>query len=185
VRVSSRQDFIALTLVTVPLLVAPIPWAAARLWPLLLLWAACGVVYFRLLPARESGWTLYHLNETQWRRAWASAADECGLAGRWRGRTWVSAQGKALLRYSVFPWLRSVSVQLRPARLSSGTHVHRHSCLSTVEQVLDRQLVRVRQMPSSSGVCLLSLGVAMMTLPIWLIGRHAPDMAMAFARLFG
>jgi len=45
--------------------------------------------------------------------------------------------------------------------------------------------MRVEQLPSTTGACLLLVGVALLTLPIWMMGRHIQDVVEAMVHLFG
>lgn len=180
VRLSSRQDFILLAVVTVPILIAPIPpVAGSRAWPILIALAAvAGWAWRRLAPTAHAGWAVYHLTESQWRVALADAASAAGWTGRWRGRAWVRADGRTLLRYAVYPVLRIISVQLRPSL--SATPVR-----ARLETLLDQRLSRIEQLPAASGLCLTCIGVALLSAPVWVLGHNAPALAAAFARLLG
>ena len=37
----------------------------------------------------------------------------------------------------------------------------------------------------TTGACLWVLGISLMILPLWILGRHLPDVASALARLLG
>jgi hypothetical protein len=185
-RVSSRADFIALTCVLVPVLCWPIPaLAGARLWWLLAAgMGLAAVLFLRLLPDRDAGWVIYNISEGRWRQALQNAARSVGLAGEWTGRCWQDRERGLRIEYGTIPLLRNVSVRVLTGTDAAGPGGLPRERLARLEQALDRHLGRFEQLPSASGALLLTLGVAVMILPLWVLGRHAPDVAAAVARLF-
>lgn len=180
-RLSSRADFVALTSVLAPFVIWPIPaLAAARQWVLLvggLVLAA--IVFLRLLPRPHAGWVIYNISEGRWRSAFDAAARAAGVIGRWNGRTWRDAAGGLTLSYTTFSQLRNVSVQI---------HGEGRVVAPLAERIgarLDAQFERMEQLPSASGALLLVVGILVTLFPVWLLGRHAQDVAQAVARLFG
>lgn len=179
--ISSRVDFLALTCVMMPLLFWPVPaLLSARLWwPLAIGGAVAAALFVRLLPRHGEGWVIYNISEGRWRRALESAAASAGLCGDWNGRAWQTKDGRVSLQYNYLSVLSNVSVNVR--RSSEGNS----DDMSRLADQLDRQFERAEQMPSTSGACLLVLGVALMVVPLWILGQHASDVAASVARLWG
>lgn len=178
-RVSSRSDFIALTTVIIPLLFWPVPSLVVnRLWWLIGLEAVAAVWFFaKLMPRAEAGWVVYNISEGRWRSAWDSAAASAGLNGGWHGRTWRDEHGGLQIAYTGIPLLRNISVE---ATFQNDAAASR---LTNATDRLDRHLARIEQLPSTTGACLWVLGIALMLMPLWILGRHAHDVASALARL--
>ncbi|MEE8169879.1 MAG: hypothetical protein V3T70_04965 [Phycisphaerae bacterium] len=179
-RISQRSDFIALATVSVPLLVWPVPaLIIGHAWGALLAAAVLSVVGFsRWLPSRDRGWVIYNISEAAGRRILDAAARDVGLRGGWHGQCWREDSGRTVFEYGALTVLRNVSVELRP---DGGSHAPFHEALAAA---VDRRLERIHQLPSTAGACLLTIGVALITVPLWILGRHAPDVAAAAARLF-
>ena len=180
-RVSSRTDFVALTSVVAPLLFWPVPALVVyRLWWLIALEALAAAWFFhRLLPRGDRGWVLYNISEGRWRSAWDAAASAAGLRGEWRDRAWCDESGRLRVEYTSLPLLRNVSVETTAADELAAQR------LNEAAARLDRHLTRIDQLPSTSGACLWVLGIALMLLPLWILGRHVHEVASALARLLG
>lgn len=180
-RVSSRADFVALTSVMIPLLFWPIPaLVVSRMWWLLAVGLCAAVIAFvRLLPRRDAGWVVYNLSEGRWRRTLENACRGAGLQGEWSGRTWREASGAMSLTYNYLSVLRNVSVNVDAASQAARGRA------DELARRLDEQFLSIEQLPSTSGACLLVLGVMLMVVPLWVLGQHAQDVAATVARLWG
>ncbi|MCK6485109.1 MAG: hypothetical protein HUU22_00920 [Phycisphaerae bacterium] len=180
-RLSSRTDFVALTSVLAPFVIWPIPaLAAARQWTLLLAGLVlAAIAFWRLLPRPHAGWVIYNISEGRWRSALEAAARAAGIVGKWHGRTWQDAAGELSFSYTTFSQLRNVSVQIQADGGNVASHAER------IGARLDAQFERMEQLPSASGALLLIVGILVTLFPVWLLGRHAHDVAQAVARLFG
>jgi hypothetical protein len=177
-RVSSRADFTSLTIVMLPLLVAPIPaLARASLWWLLGLEVGLAAwAFFALLPRGGDGWVIYNISAPRCRAVIEAAMADAGWAGRWNGDTWRGDAGA--LHLTSVPLLRNVTIHLE---LSGGTGDGR---VAAFDRALERRLMRIEQLPSTTGACLLLVGVALLALPIWMMGRHIQDVVEAMVHLF-
>ncbi len=177
--VSSRSDFVSLTIVMAPLLIAPMPALANRsLWwllPLELVLAAWG--FFSMLPGRSDGWVIYNISARRCRAAIDAALRDLGWVGRWKGDAWQGDCGELTL--SSIPLLRNVTIH---ADWQTSRSADR---LGELDRALQRRLMRIEQLPSTAGACLLVLGVALLAMPIWMMGRHIQDVVEAVVHLFG
>jgi hypothetical protein len=54
-----------------------------------------------------------------------------------------------------------------------------------LEAQLTSRFTQIAQLPSSMGACLVLLGVMLMILPMWMVGRHIHDLVDAMSHLFG
>jgi len=177
--VSSRADFTSLTIVMLPLLIAPMPaLARASMWWLLALEIVlAGWAFFAILPGRLDGWVIYNISAVRCRATIDAALQELGWSGRWAGDTWRGGPGE--LHLTSLPLLRNVTVHVQLNGGGAAGHV------ADLDRTLQRRLMRVEQLPSTTGACLLLVGVALLTLPIWMMGRHIQDVVEAMVHLFG
>jgi len=177
--VSSRSDFISLTIVMAPLLIAPMPALANRsLWWLLALEVLlAGWAFFAMLPGRWDGWVIYNISGRRCRAAVEAALRDLGWGGSWKGDVWRGEIGELAL--SSIPLLRNVT--LHTGRLSRRSAER----LAELDRALQHRLMRIEQLPSTAGACLLVLGVALLAMPIWMMGRHIQDVVEAVVHLFG
>lgn len=180
-RISSRSDFVALTSVMAPLLFWPVPAMAAShyWWVIALEVLAATWAFLRLLPDRDAGWVVYNISEGCWRSAWEAAARSAGVDGAWDGKRWLALDGTHVMTYHSLSVLRNISVEVKNPRLFSQDRGQKLAAR------LDAQFQRIEQLPSTTGACLWILGVALMLMPLWILGRHAHDVVTALARLFG
>lgn len=154
--------------------------SAARQWTLLLAGLVlAAIAFWRLLPRPHAGWVIYNISEGRWRSALEAAARAAGIVGKWHGRTWQDAAGELSFSYTTFSQLRNVSVQIQADGGNVASHAER------IGARLDAQFERMEQLPSASGALLLIVGILVTLFPVWLLGRHAHDVAQAVARLFG
>lgn len=177
--VSSRTDFVSLTIVMAPLLIAPMPALANRsLWWLLALELALAAwAFFSMLPGRSDGWVIYNISSRRCRAAIDAALRDLGWRGKWKGDAWKGECGELTL--SSIPLLRNVTIHTQWPTARSADR------LSELDQALQRRLTRIEQLPSTAGACLLVLGVALLAMPIWMMGRHIQDVVEAVVHLFG
>ena len=177
--VSSRNDFVSLTIAMAPLLIAPMPALAnGSLWWLLPIEVALAAwAFFSMLPGRCDGWVIYNISSRRCRAAVEAALRDLGWNGRWKGDVWRGDIGE--LSLSSIPLLRNVTVHTE--RLSPRTMDQ----LPELDRALQRRLMRIEQLPSTAGACLLVLGVALLAMPIWMMGRHIQDVVEAVVHLFG
>ncbi|MGB9624765.1 MAG: hypothetical protein ACPMAQ_07870 [Phycisphaerae bacterium] len=167
--ISSRADFVTLTVVFMPLLVWPVPFLVSHgLWWLLGLGAAavCGA-FAALLPEPYAGWVIYHtgrpeveaiLHHAARRLGWDVRCDEAG-----------TSIPEANLRYwcSAFPWLGSVSIHLEPlaGRADAGA-------IERFRAEIERRLERRSLLPSPVGAGLVLVGIVLWVVPLWMVFRH-------------
>ncbi len=177
--VSSRADFTSLTIVMLPLLVAPMPaLVRASLWWLLI--AEVGLaawVFCAMLPGRLDGWVVYNISSARCRATIDAVLAELGWTGRWTGDSWRGAGGE--LHLTSLPLLRNVTIHLELGGRDAAPRI------ADLDEALQRRLMRIEQLPSTTGACLLLLGVALLTLPMWMMGRHIQDVVEAMVHLFG
>lgn len=177
--VSSRTDFVSLTIVMAPLLIAPMPALANRsLWWLLALELVLAAwAFFAMLPGKSDGWVIYNISSRRGRAAIDAALHDLGWSGHWKGNSWKGERGELTL--SSVPLLRNVTIHTRWLTARSAGR------LDELDRAIQRRLSRIEQLPSTTGACLLVLGVALLAMPIWMMGRHIQDVVEAVAHLFG
>jgi hypothetical protein len=177
--VSARADFASLAIVASPLLVAPMPtlMQAGLGWliPLEIALAASG--FFLLLPKRRAGWVVYNITPHEYGNIVRAAIDDLGWRGDWSGETWSGPQGR--LHLNGFPLLRNVAIHMA----FNGRDADEQAAL--LAERLDARLAAIAQLPSTTGVCLVMLGIGLMALPIWMMGRHMQELVEAVIHLFG
>ncbi len=177
--VSSRADFAGLTCALLPLVAAPMAaLARAGMWWMVALHGLLvGLAFARLLPGRSAGWVVYNISAEHGRKIVEEALREAGWGGRWRGRTWRGAGGG--LSLTSFPLLRNVTIHLDPPpdRRDPGA--------ASLARALEGRLRGVEQLPSAGGACMVMLGVGLLMLPLWMMGRHIQDLVDAVNHLLG
>jgi len=166
---SCRADFVALTVVFLPVLVWPVPFLAAHGWWWLLgLGAACVAVAFAcLLPRSDAGWVIYHTTENEARAMVRHAVRRIGFDGHWSGRRLNVPDACATIRLSPFPWLGCVSIHLRGQTGRPDPHL-----VTRIQEQLQHQLARRSLLPSVVGTCLVVVGVVLWLVPLWMMLRH-------------
>lgn len=179
--VSSRSDFISLSIVLAPVLVLPVPLLAqATLWWLLLLVVvALAGVFAWMLPSAEAGFVVYNITRPYCMRLIKAAIHRLGWVGHWHGRFWQSDDGAFKIHIRDFALLRNVTVHCEAPADSRTDRV------ATLSNEMQQRLSGVSQLPSTMGACLVVLGLGLMVLPLWTVGRHIDDLVDAMSRLFG
>ena len=167
--VNARSDFIALTLVFVPVLVWPVPLLVAGNYTwLLAAGLALGAAGFvALVPAPMSGWVIYNVGEGRCRRALEEAVEQAGWGFHWQDHTMTVPQANLRIDISCFPLLRNVSLHFRPivGKLQAEP-------IELLRQHLESRLMRVALLPSTTGACLLVIGAGLLIVPLWMMSRH-------------
>ena len=166
---SSRADFVTLTVVFMPILIWPVPFLVGHgLWWLLGVGVAlvCGAFFF-LLPRPRAGWVIYHTTEAETRAMVQHAARRLGWSARWDESTMIVSEANVRVRCSAFPWLGSVSVHFEP--LAGGSD---SAALDFLRFQVERQLERRSLLPSAVGAGLVLVGVALWIVPLWMMFRH-------------
>ncbi len=178
--VNGRNDFVALTLVFVPMLVWPAPVLLRHgLWPLLVAGLLAALVAFCvLLPGRWSGWVIYNVTEQRCRRHLENALAIRQLAYEKTDGAYVVAGGQLTLRIAGFALLRNVSVHFEFPSKHPPTHL-----LSELREAFEAELHGLALLPSSSGACMLALGVLLLILPLWMMNTHVDAIVETITRL--
>lgn len=178
--ISSRADFVTLTVVFLPALVWPAPFLVERGW-----WGLLGIglavvccAFFTLLPRPQAGWVVYHTNEDEMRVILQRAVRRLGWTAQWT-RDGVTIPDAALrIRSSAFPWFGSVSMHVegiggRP----------RSEAVNALRAQLEQQLERRSLLPSAVGTCLVIVGVVLWVVPLWMMFRHMDAIVMLVQHL--
>jgi len=180
--VSSRSDFVSLSIVLAPLLVLPVPLLAqAALWWLLALGVvALAGVFAWMLPSTEAGFVMYNITRPRCVRLIKAAIHHLGWAGHWHGRVWQSDDGTFTMHIRDFALLRNVTVHCE-----TPTGSRADDRVAALSNEMQQRLSEVSQLPSTMGACLVVLGLGLMILPLWTVSRHIDDLVDAMSRLFG
>lgn len=179
--VTSRSDFLALTSVLMPVLLWPVPdFIRGQLYVSLAMGLLAAVAAFLyLLPRPDAGFVIYNVAEARCLRLLAQTIRGLGLDGRWDGRTWLVDSGALSIEVRKFALLRNVTLHF---------DVRDPSARDLVRQIggaLHTRLQTVAQLPSPMGAGLVLLGVGLMILPMWMVGRHIHDLVDAVSYLIG
>lgn len=180
--VSSRGDFLALSIAIAPVALWALPFTMqfASAW-----WTAFAVVLLgigmhALLPRAGEGFVIYNITHAEFLRHFrqsvarvAPDADQ-NAAGAWR-----TPAGDLCITVSAFPLLRNVSVRL------DGEASRVQSAAAALRDEVGRRLEHVEQLPSPVGTCLVMTGAAIALVPMWLLTRHVHDLVDVVASLFG
>jgi len=178
--VNARSDFSVLTLVFVPVMVWPIPFLVSNgLWWVVLAgmgFGAAGMIW--LMPGRNSGWVVYNIAESHCRRVFEQAAGSLGWDCRWEGnQVRLPVQG-LVVRFSVLPMLRNVTLHLEGVSGKAG-----EQAADRLRERLELQLSRQALLPSLSGSCMVLVGVVLMMFPLWMMSRHMDAIVELVTRL--
>jgi len=177
--ITSRSDFIALTIALAPVLMWPLPsfLQAGTLWPLIggLVVAVTG--FFLLLPRSNAGFVIYNISEARCMRVLGEAVTAMGVRGRWDGNAWRGERGSPCFHLSKIALLRNVTIHIESE--DSEAFVGR------LHAELSERLKSVSQLPSAMGACLVLIGAAIMLVPMWMVGTHIDDFVDAMGHLFG
>jgi hypothetical protein len=179
--ITSRADFVALTGVLVPVALWPIPAfvASGSWWPMVLGCAAIAFLFLWLLPKSRSGFVVYNISEAQCAGMLRQALQALGYSGRWDGASWQADSGRLAIHLRGFALLRNVSIHVEAADRVAADDV------PLIGEELQKRLQSVAQLPSPMGAGLVLIGLAMMILPMWMVGRHIDDIVDAMSHLFG
>ncbi len=166
---SSRADFITLTVVFLPVLLWPVPFLVSHgLWWLLGLGIfTVAAAFWSLLPAPTAGWVIYHTSESEVRVMLRQAVRRLCWNSRWGDEQVDLPDARLRLRWSVFPWFGSVSIHIDadPGGPAPGA-------IEALRSQIERQLQRRSLLPSAVGTCLVVVGIALWTIPLWMAFRH-------------
>ena len=176
---TSRSDFISLTVVLAPILLWPVlTFAQAGMgWLLAVGSFLAWCIFLRMLPARDAGLVIYNISEADCKRSLEAAIEHLGWQGRWQDGTWFAQHGGFKLVVRGFALLRNVTIHVE------GDVDRRR--IPSLQAELQRRISAVSQLPSMTGACLVILGVGLMILPMWTVGRHIDDLVDAMSYLFG
>lgn len=190
--ISSRSDFIALTIALAPVLMWPVPSfvQAGMVWPLIVGLLLAAAAFFLLLPRHDAGFVIYNISEARCMRIVGEAMRRLGLRGRWDGGTWRSEGDDFRVHLGKVAMLRNVTLHIdaEPARTTDGAADDPAKTSTLVDQLgaeLSLRLKSVSQLPSAMGTCLVMIGVAIMIVPMWMVSRHIDDLVDAMSHLFG
>jgi hypothetical protein len=178
--ISRRADFTALTSVLIPLLLWPIPGFVqiGAWWVLMIGTLVAGAVFFWMLPKAGDGFVIYNISEARCTKVVEGALAALGLHGMWEHKTWHSDCGRVLLHVRGFTLLRNVTLHIESAP-------RRDRFQAALGGELQHRFADIAQLPSTMGVGLVLIGLALMILPLWTVGRHIDDLVDAMSHLFG
>jgi len=190
--ISSRSDFIALTIALAPVLMWPVPSfvQAGMVWPLIVGLLLAAVAFFLLLPRHDAGFVIYNISEARCMRIVGEAMRRLGLRGRWDGGTWCSEGDDIRVHLGKIAMLRNVTLHVEdvPSRtddVGSGSDGLKSTLVDRLGVELALRLRSVSQLPSAMGACLVMIGVAILIVPMWMVSRHIDDLVDAMSHLFG
>lgn len=179
--ISSRSDFLALTSVLLPVLIWPVPdFIRGGLYLLLLVgMLLAGLVFLYLLPARHAGFVVYNISRSRCLKLLEQSIRSLGLEGRWQGSVFTTDDLSLSMEVREFSILHNVALHMECRSDRARLSVHE------LGADLDRRLHTVSQLPSTMGAGLVLVGVSLLILPMWMVGRHIHDLVDAMTHLFG
>ncbi|MFH1417380.1 MAG: hypothetical protein ABII12_03730 [Planctomycetota bacterium] len=179
--ISSQADFLALTCVLMPVLIWPVPMVLkiGSWWPFLLGACAAGVLFAYMLPKAHAGFVLYNISEARCSALLDGALRALRLSGSWDGKTWRGDSGDLVIHVRSFALLRNVTLHVE------ASDARAKQIAPPLEAELRRRLAPIAQLPSATGAGLVLVGLALMMLPMWMVGRHIDDLVDAMLHLFG
>ncbi|MFQ5503086.1 MAG: hypothetical protein ACE5EQ_12455, partial [Phycisphaerae bacterium] len=184
--VSSRSDFLSLTVVLIPLLVWPLPlfvhsglgwlYAAGLL--------ALALLFIRLLPPVNAGFVIYNISEKRAHRLLQESIRHLGWAGHWQNRSWNERSWRAddrrmSIHIRGFALLRNVTFHIEPTTEDNTPRI------AELQSEIERRFTAISQLPSPMGACLVLLGAGLLIIPMWMVSRHIDDLVDAMSHLFG
>jgi len=178
--VSGRSDFIALTLVFVPVLVWPVPiLIQLRLWWVL----AVGLIvvsggFWALLPPRWGHWVVYNISDRRCRRILDDALAALALSAHHDASGLTVEAGNLRIELASFGLLNNVTLYFRPI---SGTADE--SLILHIRREFAARLETVSLLPSATGACLVMVGVGLLLVPLWMMSRHMQAIVEIVSRL--
>lgn len=174
--IRSRNDWITLTIVFVPLLVWPALWFAQSgrisMTVAFLSWAAA--MWLMFLPKARSGWAIYNIDTKSARRLLRDAVDQCGANAVDDGQHILLPDANITLRIRSFSLLRNVTIVVDSGTaIPEHTRLQQEALLDKLEDILIRRIQVQWASPSIQAACLLVIGTIMLTLPLFMMARHA------------
>lgn len=180
--VSSRSDFIALSVVLAPLLLWSLPVAVqfGSGWMLGLAALLLAYLFRRLVPGRHEGFVIYNISRSRGLALLESVLEDDTASFRRIGDSeWMSHDGHTRITATTFSLLRSVTIQINGD--ASGSPAVFEHCQAGIE----RRIARIEQLPSVIGACLVFAGVGIAVVPMWLVTRHIQDLVDVVVSFFG
>ncbi len=179
--ISSQADFLALTCVLMPVLLWPVPIVlkTGSWWPFLVGAGVAAILFAYMLPKAYAGFVLYNISEARCTALLNAALRSLGLSGSWDGKTWRGDSGDLAIHVRSFALLRNVTLHVEAPDARS------RQIAPLLESQLRHSLALIAQLPSATGAGLVLVGLALMMLPMWMVGRHIDDLVDAMLHLFG
>ncbi len=167
--VSERSDFVLLGMAFVPVICWPlISLVTAGQWVLAgALLAGIVLLFWMLLPGRESGWVIYNISAQECRRALRRACGRLGWQIEYTSpveeETEASIRPAGLtLTFNGLPWLRNMTLRFRQAGGPTPAEAKR-----LLLDSLAGELRRESMLPSPTGAGLVVIGATLLGLPMW------------------
>ncbi len=178
--VSGRSDFIALTLVFVPVLVWPVPILIQYhlTWVLAIGVAVGGVVFWMLLPPPWGSWVVYNISERRCRRLLEDALARLGYAVQQDSAGLIVERANLRISLSAFGLLNNVTLYFSPMEGGQDSKL-----LERIRREFNAGLDGVSLLPSATGACLVIVGVGLLIVPLWMMSRHMDVIVQIVSRL--
>jgi hypothetical protein len=74
---------------------------------------------------------------------------------------------------------------LRNVSIAVDTQPPDDALVDELSRGLAARIRKVAQLPSTMGACLVLLGIGLLVVPMWMVGRHIHDLVDAMSHLFG
>lgn len=170
--VSSRTDFLALSIAVAPLALWALPFTMqfASAW-----WTALGIALlaiglYALRPQAPEALVIYNIDRDRLMRMMPQVVAEAAPdAAKISDTDWQSPDRGLHISVSSFSLLRNVTIRL------VGDIDRVRTASDALRRSLQPRFERIEQLPSPAGACLVVTGAAIAIVPMWLLTRHVND----------
>ncbi len=179
--ITARTDFVTLSCALMPILLWPLPTfvGSGMTWLLIVGLVFAAGLFVWMLKTAGTGFVIYNIDQSCCRRILDGAIRATGFKGRWTDDTWQDDAGLVAIHVRKFALLRNITLHIETDDPAAAKRLPQFAA------ELDRRLATIAQLPSTRGVCLVIIGVALMILPMWMVGRHIHDIVEAVSNILG
>jgi hypothetical protein len=180
--ITSRADFLLLSGVLAPLMFWPVPMLSrlGSWWALAAGGGLAAMLFVWLLRKAGDGLVIYNISEARCARLVEQSLHRLGWVGRWEGDLcWQERDDGMRLSLRSFLLLRNVSLHVENLAAADRPRV------DALADQLEREAASIAQLPSTMGSALVMVGLTLLLVPLWMVGRHIQDLVDAMTHLLG
>jgi hypothetical protein len=178
--ISSRNDWLALTVVFLPVILFPVFWLAATgLYAMAVMTILLAVVVlYASLPKSGSGWVIYNCSREHVCNVLLKSLDKIGIDYEINTAELICLPKEGVeLRISGLALLRNTTISIYAENPESEV-------LQRLEKVFNAQLGNVECAMNPSGPAMLIAGTSMLILPLLMMVRHMDAFVRVVSDLF-